>query len=85
MNNHENDFISGYFLESHQWEESKTEKNTWTREHAKVFYSGTQWYYNGKKIEDSIKKNPQLKIPQISIPDYFLNDRDYFERMMENK
>ena len=85
MNDQENDYISGYFLEAHKWEKSKTENNTYTREHRKVSYDGTNWYYDGKQIEDSIRKNPQLKIPSVTIPDYFKNDRDYFERMMENK
>ena len=85
MNDQENDYISGYFLEAHKWEESKTEKNTYIRESAKVFYNGTDWYYNGKKIEDSIKKNPQLKVPSVTIPDFFMSDKEWYERMMENK
>lgn len=90
MNNQENDFISGFFLETHKWEKSKTEHGTWTRGegHGKVYYDGTNWHYNGKRIEDSIKKNPQLKIPSVNPqlpPLGFKNWEDYYSSLMELK
>lgn len=84
------DFISGFYLESQKWEKSKTEHLTWTRGegHGVVKYDGCQWYYNGKPIEDSIIKNPKLKIPSVnpSLPPKGFKDwEDYYSRLMENK
>lgn len=82
------DCISGYFLETHGWVASKTEKNTYERGSRKVFYSGTNWYFDGKEIEDSISKNKYLKTPIFNhsiIPQDESETKEYYSRMMENK
>jgi len=53
----QNDFISGFFLEDNGWVKSK-EKGIYERDGHKIFYDGTNWHYDGKRIEDSIKENP---------------------------
>lgn len=84
MNDH-SDCISGFFLEAHRWKKSKTKNGTYEREGHEVFYDGTNWHYDGKQIEDSVKKNPKLKVPSFRFTPPFKDDVDYYERMMENK
>lgn len=80
------DFLSGYFLETHEW--VKTSNATYERGGHKVFYSGTHWYYDGKEIEDSISKNKYLKTATFNpsiIPKNESETKEYYSRMMENK
>lgn len=86
MKNQKDYPISGYYLENHKWE--KIKQGVWKREVATVTYDGTNWYYNGKQIEDSVLKNPQLKVPSVNPnlpPPGFKDMSDYYSAMMENK
>lgn len=75
------DSLSSYFLQLHGWERKG---GKYFREGNVVEYDGVKWFYNGKEIPDSVSDNPQLKIPQLNFHG-FKDEKDYYERLMENK
>lgn len=86
MNDHSEDSIHTDFLLSHGWE--RKPNSTYTREHRTVKYDGTDWYYDGERIDNSISKNGYLKKPSVNPPlppPPFKDASDYYSRLMENK